>query len=53
VLRCVNSFDPTFDPLLEAVKASTNAGLKAAGIDVRMCDIGEAIQEVRQSNLPQ
>jgi methionyl aminopeptidase len=43
------SFDPVYDPLLEAVKAATNTGLKEAGIDVRMCDIGEAIQEVMES----
>ena len=43
------SWDPTYDPLLEAVKESTNTGLAMAGIDVRMCDIGEAIQEVMES----
>jgi methionyl aminopeptidase len=43
------SWDPVYDPLLEAVKAATNTGLKAAGIDVRMCDIGEQIQEVMES----
>lgn len=41
------SFDETFDPLLEAVKAATDTGIRASGIDVRLCDIGEAIQEVR------
>ncbi|KAI5809695.1 methionine aminopeptidase 2B [Peziza echinospora] len=43
------AFDPVYDPLLEAVKAATDAGVRAAGIDVRMCDIGEAIQEVMES----
>ncbi|KAI5812565.1 methionine aminopeptidase 2-like protein [Pyronema omphalodes] len=43
------SFDPVYDPLLEAVKDATNTGIKAAGIDVRMCDIGEQIQEVMES----
>ena len=43
------AFNPVYDPLLEAVKAATNAGIKAAGIDVRMCDIGEQIQEVMES----
>ncbi len=43
------TWDPIYDPLLEAVKESTNTGLKAAGIDVRMCDIGEQIQEVMES----
>lgn len=43
------SFDPVYDPLLQAVKDATNTGIKAAGIDVRMCDIGEQIQEVMES----
>ncbi|KAI5854397.1 methionine aminopeptidase 2-like protein [Tricharina praecox] len=43
------SFDPVYDPLLAAVKDATNTGVKAAGIDVRMCDIGEQIQEVMES----
>ena len=30
-----------------APKEATAAGIKTAGIDVRLCDIGEAIQEVR------
>ena len=41
------AFDPQFDPLLEAVKESTNTGLKMAGIDVQLTEVGEAIQEVR------
>ena len=44
------AFDPTFDPLLQAVKEATNAGIAAAGIDVQMCEIGEAIQEVSHRN---
>ena len=40
------AFDPKFDPLLAAVKEATNTGIRAAGIDVQMCEIGEAIQEV-------
>jgi len=43
-------FDPQFDALAEAVKESTNAGVKAAGIDVRLCDIGAACQEVMESH---
>ena len=43
------SFDPTFDPLLEAAKVSTYMGIKTAGIDVRLCDVGAAIQEVMES----
>lgn len=43
------TFDPVYDNLIEACKAATNAGVKEAGIDVRMCDIGAAIQEVMES----
>jgi methionyl aminopeptidase len=43
------SFDPTFDNLKEAAKQSTEAGIAAAGIDVRLGDIGEAVQEVMES----
>lgn len=43
------SFDPTFDNLLTAVKEATNTGIRTAGIDVRLCDVGEAIQEVMES----
>jgi len=31
------------------VRDATNTGIKEAGIDVRLCDIGEAIQEVMES----
>jgi methionyl aminopeptidase len=34
---------------LEAVRDATNTGIKEAGIDVRLCDVGEAIQEVMES----
>ena len=37
------AFDPQYDELLKAVKEATNAGIKMAGIDVRLCDIGEEI----------
>ncbi|CED83514.1 peptidase methionine aminopeptidase [Phaffia rhodozyma] len=43
------SFEPTYDELLKAVKDATNTGIKEAGIDVRLCDIGESIQEVMES----
>ncbi|KAK7203315.1 peptidase M24A methionine aminopeptidase [Myxozyma melibiosi] len=43
------SFDPKYDKLLEAVKDATNTGVREAGIDVRMSDIGAAIQEVMES----
>lgn len=44
------SFDPQFDPLKEAVRAATNTGIKLAGIDARLGEIGEAIQEVMESH---
>lgn len=43
------AFDHKYDPLLQAVKEATNTGIKEAGIDVRMSDIGAAIQEVMES----
>ncbi|CAM9836512.1 unnamed protein product [Chrysoparadoxa australica] len=43
------SFDPMYDPLVEAVREATDAGIRAAGIDVRLCDVGESIQEVMES----
>lgn len=43
------TFNPKYDKLLEAVRDATNTGIKAAGIDVRLCDIGEQIQEVMES----
>jgi len=43
------AFEPVYDPLLQAVKDATNTGIKTAGIDVRLCDIGAAIQEVMES----
>ncbi|KAJ3390163.1 Methionine aminopeptidase 2 [Entophlyctis sp. JEL0112] len=43
------AFNPIYDVLLEAVKDATNTGIKNAGIDVRLCDIGAAISEVMES----
>ena len=43
------AFDPQYDNLLAAVKDATNTGIKEVGIDVRLTDIGEAIQEVMES----
>lgn len=43
------SFNPKYDKLLEAVKDATNTGIREAGIDVRLCDVGAAIQEVMES----
>lgn len=43
------AFNPMFDDLLLAVKDATETGIKNAGIDVRLGDIGAAIQEVMES----
>ncbi|KAI7871889.1 peptidase M24, structural domain-containing protein [Spinellus fusiger] len=43
------SFNPKYDRLLEAAKEATYAGIAAAGIDVRVCDIGAAVHEVYDS----
>lgn len=44
------TWNDMFDPLLEAVREATNTGVKECGIDVRLCDIGERIQEVMESH---
>lgn len=38
-----------YDPLLEAAREATNTGIKEAGIDSRLGDVGAAIQEVMES----
>ncbi|EDO18032.1 hypothetical protein Kpol_1045p16 [Vanderwaltozyma polyspora DSM 70294] len=43
------AFDPQYDNLLTAVREATYTGIKESGIDVRLTDIGEAIQEVMES----
>ncbi|KAE9965891.1 hypothetical protein EG328_009315 [Venturia inaequalis] len=43
------SWNPIYDNLLAAVKDATNTGIREAGIDVRVCDIGAAIQEAMES----
>lgn len=43
------AFDPKYDNLLAAVKDATNTGIREAGIDVRLCDIGAAVQETMES----
>jgi len=43
------AFNPRYDPLLTAVRDATNTGIKTAGVDVRLCDVGEAVEEVMQS----
>ena len=44
------TFNPKFDPLVEAVREATETGIRTAGIDVRLCDVGAAIQEVMESH---
>jgi methionyl aminopeptidase len=43
------AFDPMYDNLLEAVREATNTGIREAGIDARMGEIGERIQETMES----
>ncbi|KZC08742.1 PREDICTED: methionine aminopeptidase 2 [Dufourea novaeangliae] len=43
------TFNPKYDKLIEAVRDATNTGIMAAGIDVQLCDVGAAIQEVMES----
>ena len=43
------AFNPTYDTLLQAVKEATNTGIYHAGIDSRLGEIGEAIQETMES----
>ncbi|KIH86836.1 methionyl aminopeptidase [Sporothrix schenckii 1099-18] len=43
------AFDPKYDNLLEAVREATNTGVREAGIDVRLGEIGAAIQETMES----
>ncbi|KAK2735906.1 Methionine aminopeptidase 2 [Onygenales sp. PD_40] len=43
------AFNPVYDNLLASVKDATDSGIKAAGIDARMRDIGAAIQEAMES----
>lgn len=43
------TFNPKYDKLVEAVRDATNTGIREAGIDVQLCEIGAAIQEVMES----
>lgn len=43
------AFEPKYDNLLAAVKAATNTGVKEAGIDARLGEIGASIQETMES----
>lgn len=44
------AFNNKFNPLLEAVADATNTGIREMGIDVRIGDIGAAIQEAMESH---
>lgn len=44
------TFDPIYDNLVQAVKSATNTGIKQAGIDARLNEIGASIQEVMESH---
>ena len=43
------AFDPQYENLLKAAQDATETGIRTAGIDVRLCDVGEAIQEAMES----
>ncbi|KAI4128709.1 MAG: hypothetical protein LQ338_002605 [Usnochroma carphineum] len=43
------AFDPMYDNLLEAVKDATNTGVREAGIEVRLGELGGYIQEAMES----
>tara|TARA_B100001248_G_C27373780_1_gene453080 strand:+ start:390 stop:1526 length:1137 start_codon:yes stop_codon:yes gene_type:complete len=42
-------FNPKYDQLLQASKEATNTGIKEAGIDVRLGELGGHIQETMES----
>jgi methionyl aminopeptidase len=45
------TFDnPTLEPLRDAVRAATNTGVREAGIDVRLGELGALIQETMESH---
>lgn len=44
------TFNEKYDPLVKAVREATETGIRTAGIDVRLCDVGAAIQEVMESH---
>ncbi|KAG6003753.1 hypothetical protein E4U21_001756 [Claviceps maximensis] len=43
------AFEPKYDNLLKAVQEATNAGIREAGIDARVGEIGAVIQETMES----
>jgi len=44
------TFNDKYDPLVKGVQEATETGIKHAGIDARLCDVGAAIQEVMESH---
>eukprot|EP01147_Barroeca_monosierra_P008403 gene8404-931_t len=44
------TFNDKYDPLVNAVQEATNTGIREAGIDASLMDIGESIQEVMESH---
>nr|AET50547.1 hypothetical protein [Eimeria tenella] len=51
IIDCAFSiaFDPKFDPLIQATQEATNVGLRAAGVDARLSEIGGLIEETISS----
>ena len=43
------TWDPKYQTVLDCAKDATNTGIKTMGVDVRLCDIGDAIEEVMNS----
>jgi len=43
------NWEPTYDKLIEAVKAATETGVREAGIDMRLGELGGLIQETMES----
>ncbi|GMH90112.1 hypothetical protein TL16_g11669, partial [Triparma laevis f. inornata] len=43
------AFDPQFEDLLKAVQDATETGISNTGVDVRLCDVGAAVEEVMES----
>ena len=44
------AFNPEYDELLKAAKEATETGIRVSGIDARLGEIGEAIQETMESH---
>lgn len=44
------AFNPRYDPLLAAVRAATETGIREAGVDARLGEIGAAIQETMEAH---